>query len=154
MHPKMSSTIWRPFWPEEMFCCMHATPSHYDRHADLFIRNKHKGWKLYRRAQVLVGYILSRVCLKCSQFLAVTFSIFFTICGVVCTLKWRFKFRWPRGYICNSSYYHHQIGSINLSHYCHIFPWLCVWVVCTIICCRFHIYPGKAGGVSFIIVQS
>ena len=29
--------------------------------------------------------------------------------------------------ICNSSYYHHHhhIGSINLSHCCHIFPWLC-----------------------------
>ena len=25
----------------------------------------------------------------------------------------------------SSSYYHHQIGSIHLSHCCHIFPWLC-----------------------------
>ena len=51
-----------------------------------------------------------------------------------------FKFRWSRRYIQNSSYYLHQIGSINISHCCHIFPWLCVWSCCTIICCWFHIY--------------
>ena len=33
-----------------------------------------------------------------------------------------FKFTWSRGYICNSSYYHYQIESINFSHACHIFP--------------------------------
>ena len=32
-----------------------------------------------------------------------------------------FKFRWSRGYTYNSSYYHHQIESINLCHCCHIF---------------------------------
>ena len=31
-----------------------------------------------------------------------------------------FQFRWLRGYIHSSCYYHHQIGSINLTHY-HIF---------------------------------
>ena len=58
------------------------------------------------------------------------------------------KFRWSRGYIYNTSYHHHQIGSINLSHCCHIFPRLCAWGGCTIICCRFHIciyiYSGTA----------
>ena len=44
------------------------------------------------------------------------------------------------------SYYHHQIGSIHLSHCCHIFPWLCVWDGCTIIFCHLlHIYPGNTG---------
>ena len=44
----------------------------------------------------------------------------------------------PGHYILNSSYYHHQIGSINLSHCCNIFPWLCLWGGCTSICSRFH----------------
>ena len=44
-----------------------------------------------------------------------------------------------------SSCYHHQIGSINLSHY-HIFPWLCAWDVCYIIFCHLlHIHSGKTG---------
>ena len=57
-----------------------------------------------------------------------------------------FKFRWSRAYIHNSSYHHHQIRSINHSQCCHIFPWFCARVGCTIICCGFHIYiyiPGK-----------
>ena len=58
-----------------------------------------------------------------------------------------FEFRWLKEYIYNPSYYHHQIGSIHLSHCCHIFPWLCVWDGCTIIFCHLlHIYiPGKLG---------
>ena len=57
-----------------------------------------------------------------------------------------FEFRWLKGYIHNPSYYHHQIGSVHLSHCCHIFPWLCVWDGCTIIFCHLlHIYPGNTG---------
>ena len=45
----------------------------------------------------------------------------------------------------NRCYYHHQIGSINLTHY-HVFPWLCTWDVCYIIFCLFlHIHSGKTG---------
>ena len=44
---------------------------------------------------------------------------------------------WLRGYIYNSSYY--QIRSINLSHCCHMFPWLCAWGGCSSICCPFDI---------------
>ena len=32
-------------------------------------------------------------------------------------------------YIYSSCYYHHQLGSIHLSHCYHIFPWLCAWDV-------------------------
>ena len=47
------------------------------------------------------------------------------------------------------------IRSINLSHCCHIFLWLCAWGCCSIICCRFSIYIlGQLGFVSFITVQS
>ena len=31
------------------------------------------------------------------------------------------NFRWSKGYIYNSSFYHHQIESINIFHCCHIF---------------------------------
>ena len=63
-------------------------------------------------------------------------------------LHWLYhvSFRWLKEYIHNPSYYHHQIGSIHLSHCCHIFPWLCVWDGCTIIFCHLlHIYPGNTG---------
>ena len=56
-----------------------------------------------------------------------------------------FQFRWLRGYIYSSYYYHHQVESINFTHY-HIFPWLCAWDVCYIIFCHlFHIHSGKTG---------
>ena len=54
--------------------------------------------------------------------------------------------RWLKGYIYSSCYYHHQIGSIHLSHFYHIFPLLCAWDVCYIIFCHLlHIRSGKAG---------
>ena len=57
-----------------------------------------------------------------------------------------FEFRWLKGYIYNPSYYHHQIGSIHLSHCCHIFPWFCVWDGYIVISCHLlHIYPGSTG---------
>ena len=65
------------------------------------------------------------------------------MCGVVCV-----KFAlWSLGdrKDDNSSSYHHQIGSINLSHCCHIFPLLYAWGCCTIIPCPFNIYPEIAG---------
>ena len=66
-----------------------------------------------------------------------------------------FEFRWLKGYIYNPSYYHHQIGSIHLSHCCHIFPWLCVWNGCTTIFCHLlHIYREDWDLVSIICVQS
>ena len=56
-----------------------------------------------------------------------------------------FQFRWLRGYMHSSCYYHHQIGSVNLTHY-HIFLWLCAWDVCYIIFCHLlHIHSGKTG---------
>ena len=48
--------------------------------------------------------------------------------------------------IYSSCYYHHQIGSIHLSHCYHIFPSLCAWDVCCIILCHLlHIRSGKTG---------
>ena len=57
-----------------------------------------------------------------------------------------FQLMWLKGYIYSSCYYHHQIGSINLTHCYHFFPWLCAWDVCCIIFCHLlHIHSGKTG---------
>ena len=57
-----------------------------------------------------------------------------------------FEFRCLKEYIHNPSYYHHQIGSIHLSHCCHIFPWLCVWDVVLSYSVIYYIYiPGTLG---------
>ena len=48
--------------------------------------------------------------------------------------------------IYSSCYYHHQIGSIHLSHCFYIFPWSCAWDVCYIIFCHIlYIHFGKTG---------
>ena len=53
------------------------------------------------------------------------------------------QFRWLRGYIHSSCYCHHQIGSINYTHY-HIFPWLCAWDACyNIYWHLLHIHSGN-----------
>ena len=93
---------------------------------------------------MLAGYILSKVCLRCSQSSRLTSLFPLQYVGLY-VVSWPLKFRWSSGYICNSSYYQYQIRSINLYHCCHIFPWLCAWGGCTIICYWFHIYPEKAG---------
>ena len=58
-----------------------------------------------------------------------------------------------KGYIYSSCYYHHQIGSIHLSHWYHIFPWLCAWDVCYIIFCHLlHICSGKIGNLFSLLL--
>ena len=55
-----------------------------------------------------------------------------------------FKNRWSTGYIYSSCYYHHQIGSIHLSHCFHMFLWLCAWDACYIIIGHLlYIHSGK-----------
>ena len=57
-----------------------------------------------------------------------------------------FQYRWLKGFMYSSCYYHHQIGSIHLPHCYHIFPRLCVWDVCYIIFCYLlHIHSRKTG---------
>ena len=66
-----------------------------------------------------------------------------------------FKYRWLKGYTYSSRYYHHQIGSIHLSHCFHIFPWLCAWDVCYIIFSHLvHIHSGKTGDLFSLILCS
>ena len=66
-----------------------------------------------------------------------------------------FQYRWLKGYIYSSCYYHHQIRSIHLSHFYHIFPWLCAWDVCYIILCHLlHIRSGKTGNLFSLLLCS
>ena len=64
-------------------------------------------------------------------------------------------YRSLKEYIYSSCYYHHQIGSIHLSHCFHIFPWLCAWDVCYIIFCHLlYIHSGKTGNLFSLILCS
>ena len=92
---------------------------------------------------MLVGYILSRVCLRCSSIGYLPYFLC-NVWGCMCKTG-PFKLRWSRGYVYNSSYCHQQIRSINL-FYCHIFRG------CAIVCCRFHIYPMKSWIVSLLLL--
>ena len=77
--------------------------------------------------------------------LSITFHFYHYIWGFMCSTG-PFQLRWFKGYIHSSCYYHHQIGSINLIHCYHIFPWLCAWDICYIIYCHLlHIHSGKTG---------
>ena len=76
---------------------------------------------------------------------AITSNFHYNIWGCMCSTG-PFRHRWLKGYIYSSCYYHHQIGSIHLSHCYHVCPWLCVWDVCYIIFCYLlHIHSGKTG---------
>ena len=57
-----------------------------------------------------------------------------------------FEFRWLKEYIHNPSYYHHQIGSIVLSHCCHIFRGCVSEMVVLSYSVIYYIYiPGTLG---------
>ena len=77
--------------------------------------------------------------------LSITFHCHYYIGGCMC-LTGPFQLRWLKGYINSTCYYHHQIGSVNLTHcyHCYIFPWLYAWDGCYIIFCHLYI-PGKPG---------
>ena len=84
----------------------------------------------------------------------ITFHCHYYIWGCMCSTG-PFPIRWLRGYIHSSCYYHHQIGSINLTHSYPIFPWLCAWEVCCIIFCHLlHIHSGKTGILFSVLLYS
>ena len=48
-----------------------------------------------------------------------------------------------------------KIGGINLTHFSHIFPWLCAWGACYIIFCHLlYIRSGKTGIFSSLLLHS
>ena len=117
-----------------VFYFRHATPCHYH----------HGGW--------LLACVEHNKCLlgtSCQECVLDGISSFdYLFCNIWGCMCWPgpFEFRWLKGYIHIPFYYHHQIGSIHLSHCCHIFPWLCVWDGCTTIFCHtLHIYLRNTG---------
>ena len=102
---------------------------------------------------MFVGYP-AEACLTCCESYWWPF-IFVIIYGVVCVQLAHFRSRWLKGYIYSSCYYHHQIGSIQLSHCYPIFPWSCAWDVCYIIFCHLlHIRSGKTGNLFSLLLCS
>ena len=77
--------------------------------------------------------------------ISITFYFHYNIWGCMYSTG-PFQYRWLKGYIYSSCYYHHQIGSIHLSYCYHIFPWSCVWNVYYIIYCYLlYNHSGKIG---------
>ena len=86
--------------------------------------------------------------------LSITFYFHYNIWGCICSTG-PFKYRWLKGYIYSSCYYHHQIGSIHLSHCFHMFPWLCAWDVCyTIFCHLLYMHSGKTRNLFSLVLCS
>ena len=86
--------------------------------------------------------------------LSITFYFHYNIWGCICSTG-PFKYRWLKRYIYSSCYYHHQIGSIHLSHCFHIFPWLCAWDVCyNIFCHLLYMHSGKTRNLFSVVLCS
>ena len=103
-------------------------------------KTTHKHWIHINVCRISCGGVFNMLLV-----LSITFYFHYNIWGCMCSTG-PFQYRWLKGYIYSSCYYHHQIGSIHLSHCYHIFPWLCAWDVCYIIFCRLlHTRSGKTG---------
>ena len=113
-----------------VFCFRHFTAYHYHHSARVLT-----GVKICRCLCTLSCGGVSNMLLA----LSVTFHCHYYIWDC---MSWSdsFQTRWLKGYIHSSCYYHHQIGSIKITHCYHIFSWLCAWDVCYIIFC-----PEKPG---------
>ena len=86
--------------------------------------------------------------------LSIIFYFHCNIWGRMCSTG-PFTYRWLKGYIYSSCYYHHQIGSIHLYHYFHIFPWLFAWDVCYIIFCHLlYVHSGKTRNLFSLVLCS
>ena len=124
------------------FCFMHSAPSHYQNHTNLLTCNEPIQWKPKRLAQMLVGYILSSVCL-------------------ISSLCYIFYFRCSNMWGCMCKTGHSSLGDredtfvthpviiikSKVSNFPNVVicaPLLCASGGCTIICCLFHIYPTKS----------
>ena len=78
-------------------------------------KTTHRHWKHINVCRVSCGGVFNMLLSYRLPF------IFITIYGVICVQMAHFSSRWLKGYIYSSCYYHHQIGSIHLSHCYHIF---------------------------------
>ena len=100
-----------------VFCFRHLTTFHYHHYIRLHVNV----------CRVSCGCVFNMLLV-----LSITFYFHYNIWDCMCSTG-PFQYRWLKGCIYSSCYYHHQIGSIQLCHCYHIFPWLCVWDLCYII---------------------
>ena len=122
----------------------------YTRQA-FFVLNKttHRHWIHINVCRVSCGGVFNML-LVLSIILYFHCNIWICMCSTG-----QFQYMGLKGYIYSSCYYHHQIGSIHLSHCCHIFPWLCAWDVCYIIFCHLlDIRSGKTGNLFSLLLCS
>ena len=111
-------------------------------------KTAHGHWPHVNVSRVSCGGVVNMLLV-----LSITFYLHYNIWGM-CSID-AFQYRWLKGYIYSSCYYHHQIGSIHLSHCYRSFPWLCVSDVCYIIFCYLlHIHSGKTGNLFSLFLCS
>ena len=114
-----------------VLCFRHITAFHYHHCA-----RQHRHWIHTNVCRVSCGGVFNMLLV-----LSIPFYFHYNIWGCICSTG-PFQYRWLKGYIYSSCYYH-QIGSIHLSHCYDIFPWLCAWDACCIIFCHLlHIRSG------------
>ena len=106
-----------------VFCFRHFTAFHYH-----LCKTTHMHWIHINVCRVYCGCVFNMLLV-----LSNTFYIHYNIWGCMCSTG-PFQYRWLKGYMYSSCYYHHQIGSIHLSHYNHIFS-----VVVCLRCLLHHI---------------
>ena len=116
-----------------VFCFRHITAFHYHHCARQLTGTEY----IYMFVEYLV-----EVCLTCCWSYRLPFNFITYIWDCMCSTG-PFQYRWLKGYIYSSCYYHNQIGSIHLSHCYHIFPWL--WCLLHHILHLLHIRSGETG---------
>ena len=98
-----------PQWVKVVFCFRHFTASHYHHDARLLTGVEQIACRVLSCGGVSNMWLVISITFHCLH-----------IWGCLCSTR-PFQFRWLKGYIYSSCYYHHKIGSINLTHCFHIF---------------------------------
>ena len=112
-------------------------------------KTTHRHWIHINVCRVSCGGVFNMLLV-----LSIAFYFHYNIWGFMCSTG-PFQYRWLKRYIYSSCYYHNQIGSIQLFHCYHIFPWLCAWDVCYIIFCHLlPIHSGKTGLLFSLLLRS
>ena len=126
-----------------VFCFKHFTAFHWHHYAT------HRHWIHINVCIVTCGGVVNML-----LDLSITCYIHYNIWGCMCSTG-PFQYRWLKGYIYSSCYYHHRIGSIHLCHCYHIFPWLCAWDFCYIIFCHLlYVRSWKTGNLFSLLLCS
>ena len=100
----------------------------------------HGHWPHVNVCRVSCGCVINMLLV-----LSITSYFHYNTWGCMCSTG-PFQYRWLKGYIYCSCYYHHQIGSIHLSHCYHIFRGCASEMFVTSYSVTYCIYiPGNPG---------